>query len=68
MDSGQFSLTAVEAGDYITCFSAAEHQPETMMIIDFDWRTGIHTKDWSNVAKKSQVEVSYPLVPLVIKS
>ncbi|VVA91259.1 unnamed protein product [Arabis nemorensis] len=57
VDSGQFSLTAVETGDYITCFSAAEHQPETMMTIDFDWRTGIHTKEWSNVAKKSQIEM-----------
>ncbi|CAN8293670.1 unnamed protein product [Cochlearia groenlandica] len=56
VDSGQFSLTAVETGDYISCFTALDHKPETMLIIDFDWRTGIHTKDWSNVAKKSQAE------------
>ncbi|CAN8312184.1 unnamed protein product [Cochlearia groenlandica] len=57
VEAGQFSLTAVETGDYVTCFSAVDHQPETMLIVDFDWRSGIHTKDWSNVAKKSQVEM-----------
>ncbi|KAG7591599.1 GOLD domain [Arabidopsis thaliana x Arabidopsis arenosa] len=56
VESGQFSFTAVETGDYISCFTAVDHKPETTLIIDFDWRTGIHTKDWSNVAKKSQVE------------
>jgi hypothetical protein len=56
VESGQFSFVAVETGDYISCFSAVDHKPETTLIIDFDWRTGIHTKDWSNVAKKSQVE------------
>lgn len=57
MSTGHFSLTAVETGDYITCFSAVDHKPETVLTIDFDWRTGIHSKDWSNVAKLSQVEV-----------
>ncbi|KAL1202618.1 Transmembrane emp24 domain-containing protein p24delta7 [Cardamine amara subsp. amara] len=57
VDSGQFSFTAVDTGDYITCFSAVDHKPETMLIIDFDWRMGVHTRDWSNVAKKSQVEM-----------
>jgi len=61
VESGQFSFVAVETGDYISCFSAVDHKPETTLIIDFDWRTGIHTKDWSNVAKKSQVEVSFSL-------
>ncbi|KAL0797785.1 hypothetical protein Bca101_052959 [Brassica carinata] len=56
VSAGQFSLTAVETGDYITCISAVDHKPETVLTIDFDWRTGVHTKDWSNVAKMSQVE------------
>ncbi|KAJ4879299.1 Transmembrane emp24 domain-containing protein p24delta7 [Raphanus sativus] len=56
VSTGHFSLTAVETGDYITCFSAVDHKPETVLTIDFDWRTGIHSKDWSNVAKLSQVE------------
>ncbi|KAL0732857.1 hypothetical protein Bca4012_009067 [Brassica carinata] len=57
VSTGQFSLTAVETGDYITCISAVDHKPETMLTVDFDWRSGVHTKDWSNVAKKSQVEM-----------
>ncbi|KAF2590357.1 hypothetical protein F2Q70_00040073 [Brassica cretica] len=56
VSTGQFSLTAVETGDYITCISAVDHKPETMLTIDFDWRTGVHSKDWPNVAKRSQVE------------
>ncbi|CAA7031206.1 unnamed protein product [Microthlaspi erraticum] len=57
VDSGHFALTAAETGDYIACFSAEYHEPQTTLTIDFDWKTGIHTKDWSNVAKKSQVEM-----------
>ncbi|XP_010458872.1 PREDICTED: transmembrane emp24 domain-containing protein p24delta7 [Camelina sativa] len=56
VESGQFSFTAIDTGDYISCFTAVDHKPETTLTIDFDWRTGIHTKDWSTVAKKSQVE------------
>ncbi|KAJ0248015.1 Transmembrane emp24 domain-containing protein p24delta7 [Hirschfeldia incana] len=56
VSNGQFSLTAVETGDYITCISAVDHKPETMLTIDFDWRTGVHSRDWPNVAKMSQVE------------
>ncbi|KAJ4916581.1 Transmembrane emp24 domain-containing protein p24delta9 [Raphanus sativus] len=57
VDSGQFAFTAVEAGDYMACFTANGHKPEVTLSIDFDWRTGIHSKSWSSVAKKSQVEV-----------
>lgn len=58
VDSGQFAFTAVEAGDYMACFTANGHKPEVTLSIDFDWRTGIHSKSWGSVAKKSQVEVS----------
>ncbi|KAG2269310.1 hypothetical protein Bca52824_063865 [Brassica carinata] len=57
VDSGQFAFTAVEAGDYMACFTANGHKPEVTLSIDFDWRTGIHSKSWGSVAKKSQVEV-----------
>lgn len=56
--SGQFAFTAVEAGDYMACFTAVDHKPEVTLSIDFDWRTGVQSKSWSSVAKKSQVEVS----------
>ncbi|XP_010551413.1 PREDICTED: transmembrane emp24 domain-containing protein p24delta9 [Tarenaya hassleriana] len=57
VESGQFAFTAVEAGDYMACFSAVDHKPEVTLSVDFDWRTGIQAKNWANVAKKSQVEV-----------
>lgn len=58
VDSGQFAFTAAEAGDYMACFWAADHNPQVTVTIDFDWRTGVQAKDWSNVAKKGSVDVS----------
>ncbi|XP_028762008.1 transmembrane emp24 domain-containing protein p24delta9-like [Neltuma alba] len=55
--TGQFAFVAVEAGDYMACFWAPDHNPQTTMTIDFDWRTGVAAKDWSNVAKKGHVDV-----------
>ncbi|ESR51986.1 transmembrane emp24 domain-containing protein p24delta9 [Citrus sinensis] len=57
VDSGQFAFTAAEAGDYMACFWAVDHSPQTTVTIDFDWRTGVQAKDWSNVAKKGSVDV-----------
>lgn len=57
VDSGQFAFTAAEAGDYMACFWAVDHNPQTTVTIDFDWRTGVQAKDWSNVAKKGSVDV-----------
>ncbi|CAH2066364.1 unnamed protein product [Thlaspi arvense] len=57
VDSGQFAFSAVEAGDYMACFSAVDHKPEVTLSIDFEWRTGVQSKSWATVAKKSQVEV-----------
>jgi hypothetical protein len=58
VDSGNFAFTAAEAGDYTTCFSAADHKPETKLAIEFEWKTGVTAKDWSKIAKKEKVEVS----------
>lgn len=58
VDSGQFAFSAVEAGDYMACFTAVDHKPEVSLSIDFEWKTGVQSKSWANVAKKSQVEVS----------
>ncbi|KAL1198360.1 Transmembrane emp24 domain-containing protein p24delta9 [Cardamine amara subsp. amara] len=57
VESGQFAFTSVEAGDYMACFTAVNHKPEVTLSIDFEWRTGVQSKSWSSVAKKSQVEV-----------
>ncbi|EOA25446.1 hypothetical protein CARUB_v10018783mg [Capsella rubella] len=55
VEAGQFSFTAYESGSYITCITAVHHTPETTLTIDFDWKSGLHSKEWTNVAKHSQV-------------
>jgi hypothetical protein len=57
VDSGQFAFTAGETGDYMACFWAPDHNPPMTLTVDFDWKTGIHAKDWGNVAKKGNIEV-----------
>ncbi|KAG4906466.1 hypothetical protein AAZX31_20G028700 [Glycine max] len=57
VQTGQFAFAAVEAGDYMTCFWAVDHNPVETLTVDFDWKTGVAAKDWSNVAKKGQVDV-----------
>ncbi|XP_022733170.1 transmembrane emp24 domain-containing protein p24delta9-like [Durio zibethinus] len=56
VETGQFAFTAAEEGDYMACFWAPDHSPQITMNVDFDWRTGVHAKDWSNVAKKGKVD------------
>ncbi|XP_052211173.1 transmembrane emp24 domain-containing protein p24delta9-like [Diospyros lotus] len=56
VESGQFAFQAVEAGDYMACFWAADHKPQITVTVDFEWRTGVAAKDWTNVAKKDSVE------------
>ncbi|KAL0003799.1 hypothetical protein SO802_011360 [Lithocarpus litseifolius] len=56
--SGKFAFVTVEAGDYMACFWAPDHQPPITSTIDFEWKTGVAAKDWSSVAKKGQVDTS----------
>lgn len=65
MESGQFAFVAAEAGDYMACFWAADHNPQITLTVDFDWKTGVAAKDWSNVAKKGQVDVSLIFAPFI---
>ncbi|KAE8727898.1 Transmembrane emp24 domain-containing protein p24delta9 [Hibiscus syriacus] len=57
VETGQFAFTAAEEGGYTACFWADDHSPRITMTVDFDWRTGVHAKDWSNIAKEGQVVV-----------
>ncbi|EXC20019.1 Transmembrane emp24 domain-containing protein 10 [Morus notabilis] len=57
VETGQFAFVAAEAGDYMACFFAPDHKPQTKLTVDFDWKTGVAAKDWSNVAKKGSVDV-----------
>lgn len=55
--SGNFAFTASEAGDYLACFWAPDHRPPATVAFEFDWRSGVSSRDWSSVAKKGQVEM-----------
>ncbi|KAI3927379.1 hypothetical protein MKX01_027610 [Papaver californicum] len=57
VESGQFSFTAPETGDYMACFWAVEQKQPVTLTVDFEWKTGYATKDWTNVAKKGSVDV-----------
>jgi hypothetical protein len=65
VQSGHFAFTATEAGDYLACFWAPDHKPPVTVTFEFDWKSGVTAKDWPNVAKKGQVDVSAPLSPLL---
>ncbi|WOK93282.1 transmembrane emp24 domain-containing protein p24delta9-like isoform X1 [Canna indica] len=56
VDSGNFAFTANEEGDYLACLWAPDHKPPATMVVEFEWRTGVAAKDWTNVAKKGQIE------------
>ncbi|KAG0471745.1 hypothetical protein HPP92_016291 [Vanilla planifolia] len=55
VESGNFAFTSSEAGDYMACFWALDHRPSVTITLEFDWRTGVAAKDWTNVAKKGQI-------------
>ncbi|CAN8253642.1 unnamed protein product [Cochlearia groenlandica] len=58
VESGQFAFTARETGSHLVCISVVVHKPEATVTIDFEWKSGVHSvhsKDWSKVAKKTQV-------------
>jgi hypothetical protein len=68
VQSGHFAFTATEAGDYLACFWAPDHKPPVTVTFEFDWKSGVTAKDWPNVAKKGQVDVSDPLSPRLTTS
>ncbi|CAH9115108.1 unnamed protein product, partial [Cuscuta europaea] len=53
---GNFAYHTVEAGDYMTCFFAVDHLPSATLTVDFDWKSGVSTKDWTSLAKKGSIE------------
>ncbi|TMX02898.1 hypothetical protein EJD97_019338 [Solanum chilense] len=54
---GHFAFETTEAGDYMACFYAADHKPPVTMTINFDWKSGVAAKDWTNVAKKGSIDL-----------
>lgn len=57
VDSGEFAFQTSEAGDYMACFTSNAHKPPVTTNIDFEWKSGVAAKDWSNLAKKGSVEM-----------
>lgn len=57
VESGTFAFTAAEGGDYMACFWASDHKRIIHLSVEFDWKTGVAAKDWSNIAKKGQIDV-----------
>nr|GEV77512.1 transmembrane emp24 domain-containing protein p24delta9-like [Tanacetum cinerariifolium] len=56
VQSGQFAFQAVEGGDYMACFFALDHHPVVKFSIEFDWKSSMAAKDWSNIAKRGTVD------------
>ncbi|KAL2923543.1 Transmembrane emp24 domain-containing protein p24delta7 [Bienertia sinuspersici] len=57
VESGNFAFTAPNTGDYMICFWAPYHNPPTKIYIEFEWKAGIDTTEWYNVARKGQIDL-----------
>ncbi|CAN8255434.1 unnamed protein product [Cochlearia groenlandica] len=57
VESGKFVFTAEETGNYMTCFVAPGFRPPAKFSIDFEWKTGVEAKDWTNIAKRGQINM-----------
>ncbi|KAL0692532.1 hypothetical protein Bca4012_059712 [Brassica carinata] len=55
--SGKFVFTAVEDGDYSTCFIAPVFKPPVKFAVDFEWKSGVEAKDWATIAKRGQINM-----------
>eukprot|EP00252_Welwitschia_mirabilis_P010662 TRINITY_DN2406_c0_g1_i1.p1 TRINITY_DN2406_c0_g1~~TRINITY_DN2406_c0_g1_i1.p1 ORF type:complete len:212 (+),score=36.87 TRINITY_DN2406_c0_g1_i1:233-868(+) len=56
--SGEFGFTSHESGSYIACFwvSNPPSHGDLTYIIDIDWKVGVATKDWEQIARKEKLE------------
>lgn len=43
----------------MACFWVAKQNPPTTLTVEFEWKSGLSAKDWSRVAKRGQIEVSF---------
>jgi emp24/gp25L/p24 family/GOLD len=56
-----FAFTAMQQGDYVVCFwpSKSYHNPPIRVTVDFEWKSGVSTRNWKSVARKGNINVSY---------
>ncbi|CAG7859915.1 hypothetical protein BRARA_I00333 [Brassica rapa] len=57
VESGKFVFTAMESGDYTTCFVAPGFRPPAKFAVDFEWKSGVEAKDWATIAKRGQINM-----------
>ncbi|KAG2316378.1 hypothetical protein Bca4012_067264 [Brassica carinata] len=57
VESGKFVFTAMENGDYTTCFVAPGFRPSAKFAVDFEWKSGVEAKDWATIAKRGQINM-----------
>ncbi|KAJ4761990.1 Transmembrane emp24 domain-containing protein 10 [Rhynchospora pubera] len=57
VESGNFAFTAMQQGDFLACFwlSKPYHNPPIRVTIDFEWKSGISSRDWKFVAKERNI-------------
>lgn len=58
VESGEFALEVVEDGKHLVCFATIDHDPVVNTSVEFNWRSGVATKGWAEVAKKGSIDVS----------
>ncbi|XP_048623030.1 transmembrane emp24 domain-containing protein p24delta11 [Brassica napus] len=57
VESGKFVFTAMESGDYTTCFVSPGFRPPAKFAVDFEWKSGVEAKDWTTIAKRGQINM-----------
>ncbi|KAJ1696686.1 hypothetical protein LUZ63_005198 [Rhynchospora breviuscula] len=57
VESGNFAFTAMQQGDFLACFwlSKPYHNPPIRVTIDFEWKSGVSSRDWKFVAKERNI-------------
>nr|GEW16556.1 transmembrane emp24 domain-containing protein p24delta9-like [Tanacetum cinerariifolium] len=68
---GTYAFTANEDGNYMACLMVSKQNPPAILTVEFDWRSGLATKDWARLwdAKHQELfTISYPYVQKVADS
>ncbi|XP_078173033.1 transmembrane emp24 domain-containing protein p24delta9-like [Carex rostrata] len=57
VELGSFAFTAMQQGEYLTCFwlSKQYQNPPIRVTVDFEWKSGVFTRDLKSVAKKGNI-------------
>ncbi|KAJ7298030.1 hypothetical protein O6H91_Y021300 [Diphasiastrum complanatum] len=56
VSEGHFGFTTKESGTYMTCIWATKASSNHEIGVEFELKTGVSARDWSNIAKKEKLE------------